>query len=169
MYRTIVRQLLRRQFGLLDMETSGPMDFTIRRMASGRKPVSVSGSKSFSRSTSSLERTGFGRFGPASPSSNCKPMASAGIKMSEKTMTASTPSLRNGWIETSTASCGVLQTSKNACFARISRYSGRYRPAWRIIHTGTRGRASPRQARRNNSFRLMDAACTVLFRQRSKG
>src|SRR5207245_508457 len=34
-------------------------------------------------------------------------------------------------METSTASCGVLQTSRNACFARISRYSGRYRPAWR--------------------------------------
>jgi len=52
--------------------------------------------------------------------------------MSEKTMTASTPSLRKGWMETSTASCGVLQTSRNACFARISRYSGRYRP--RLAH-----------------------------------
>jgi len=52
-------------------------------------------------------------------------MASATIKMSEKTMTASTPSARKGCRETSTASSGVLHTSKKACFALIARYSGK--------------------------------------------
>jgi hypothetical protein len=28
------------------------------------------------------------------------------------------------------------------CFDRISRYSGRYLPAWRIIHTGVQSTAS---------------------------
>jgi hypothetical protein len=41
-------------------------------MASGRKPVSISGSKILSLSTSVLRRTGFGRFGPASPSSSAR-------------------------------------------------------------------------------------------------
>src|SRR5437764_1157631 len=38
----------------------------------------------------------------------------------------------------------------------MSRYSGRYRPACRMIHTGTRGTASPRHACRNKSFRFTD-------------
>lgn len=52
-------------------------------------------------------------------------MASAGIRMSEKMMMASTPRRRKGWTETSSAKSGVLQTSRKECLARISRYSGR--------------------------------------------
>ena len=85
------------------------------------------------------------------------PIASAGIKMSENTIIASTPSRRNGCSEISIASSGVLHTSKNARFARISRYSGKYRPACRIIHTGRRGTASPRHARKNSSFRFIES------------
>src|SRR5205809_5718812 len=170
-----VRQLCRRRGRRSEEHTSelqSRLQLVCRLLlekTKGRKPVSASGSNTLRRSTSDLERIGFGKFGPASPSSNCKPMASAGIKMSENTMTASTPSLRKGWMETSTASCGVLHTSRNACFARISRYSGRYRPAWRIIQTGTRGRTSPRQARRNSSLRLMGAGCRVMVCQRKQG
>src|SRR5260370_12498321 len=141
-----------RRGGEAQTGTSPPTSRTIRRIASARNPVSISGSNNLSLSTSALVRTGSGKFGPASPSSSFKPMASAGIKISEKTMTASTPRRRNGCSETSTANSGVLQTSRKACFARISRYSGKYRPACRIIHTGTRGTLSPRHALRNNSF-----------------
>jgi hypothetical protein len=35
------------------------------------------------------------------------------------------------------------------CGARMALYSGIYRPAWRIIHTGTQSTFSPRQARLN--------------------
>ena len=52
-------------------------------------------------------------------------MASAGIRMSEKMMMASTPRRRKGWTETSSAKSGVLQTSRKECLARISRYSGK--------------------------------------------
>src|SRR5256885_10074711 len=48
-------------------------------------------------------------------SSSFRPIASATTRMSEKTITASTPRRRKGCSETSTASSGVLQTSKKAC------------------------------------------------------
>src|ERR1700722_6992532 len=125
----------------------------MRRMASGRNLVSSSGSKMRRLATSAALRMGLGRFGPASFSSRCMPMASAGIKISEKTMIASTPRMRNGCKDTSAARSGVLQTSRNGRGARTAPHSGRYRPAWRIIQTGTRVRASPRQARRKRSLR----------------
>src|SRR5256886_12014784 len=85
-------------------------------------------------------------------------MASAGMRISEKTITPSTPSRRKGCKETSVANSGVLQTSRNPCFARISRYSGRYRPACRIIQTGRRGTVSPRQARRDRKSTRLNSS-----------
>src|SRR5690349_23993215 len=41
---------------------------------------------------------------------------------------------------------------KLPAFARVSRYSGRYRPAWRMSQTGVCGVGSRRQARRKVSF-----------------
>ena len=64
-------------------------------------------------------------------------------------MAASKPNRRIGCRVTSAASAGVLHSSRNDTFLRTSRYSGRYRPAWRIIHSGGRGVARPRQASRN--------------------
>src|SRR5262249_16808864 len=48
---------------------------------------------------------------------------------------------------TSAARSGVLQSSRKDTLARIWRYSGIYRPAWRISHTGVYGVGSWRQAR----------------------
>ena len=36
--------------------------------------------------------------------------------------------------------------------ARVARYSGRYRPAWRISHTGVQSTGSRRSARRKRSL-----------------
>jgi hypothetical protein len=47
--------------------------------------------------------------GPApSVNSTCAPAASSGIRMSLKMMTASDPTMRTGWSETSAAASGVL-------------------------------------------------------------
>src|SRR3990172_3026012 len=61
-----------------------------------------------------------------------------------------------GWIVTSAASSGVLHISRKVCFARISRYSGRYLPAWRIIHTGVQSTGSRLHAFKNLSARAID-------------
>src|SRR5579864_1153760 len=122
------------------------------RIASPTNPVSRVGSKSRNRFTAAASLTGFESTGPESGTSSGIPMASATINMSEKTMIASTPSTRYGWMDTSAASSGVLQISRNVWSARTAWYSGRYLPAWRMIHTGTRSVGSNRQARRNSSF-----------------
>ena len=50
---------------------------------------------------------------------------------------ASKPKRRIGCNVTSAASSGWVQSAmKSPAFARTARYSGKYRPAWRIIQTG---------------------------------
>lgn len=54
---------------------------------------------------------------------------------------------------TSQASSGFWhKLMKVPAFCRVARYSGRYRPAWRIIHTGVTSTGSRIKARKNRSF-----------------
>ena len=65
-------------------------------------------------------------------------------------MAASTPSRRTGCSVISQASSGVRHDARKSCCARSARYSGRYRPACRMIQTGVRSTGSRRQARRKS-------------------
>src|SRR5437868_6080167 len=60
------------------------------------KGTSVAGSGMRNASTSRAARIGLAISGPLSVSSTPTPMASTGIRMSEKKMTASTPRIRSG-------------------------------------------------------------------------
>ena len=70
----------------------------------------------------------------------------------EKYGFASTPMISIGCSVISHASSGVWQRSKNPYFSRNTIYSGKYRPAWRIIHTGGRSTVSPFNVRSKRSF-----------------
>jgi hypothetical protein len=110
-------------------------------------------SGSTSRSISSGVVRGRGKVGPWPDTIfTVKPIASGTTMMSQKRIAASRGKRSTGWIVTSAASFGVSTTSKKSCSARISRYSGRYRPACRIIQTGVRSVVSPRAVRRIRSF-----------------
>ena len=65
---------------------------------------------------------------------------------------ASTPSTR--WAEsvTSAASSGDLHSSINVTLLRTAMYSGRYRPACRMIQTGVVSTGSRRQALRKREL-----------------
>ena len=97
----------------------------VRRMASATKPVVSTGSGTTSFSMSAAVRSGDGKCGPRSPSSSSIPIASMGMRMSEKMIAASTPSRRTGCTVTSAARSGVLQSGRNSIFSRMARYSGR--------------------------------------------
>ena len=114
-------------------------------MGAGR---SRTGSKSRSAATSAAVRTGFRITGPVPGMySSSAPMLSRGSKMSEKIMPASNGYRRSGCRVTSVASSGVWHIVRNECWLRSARYSGRYRPACRMNHTGGRSRVSLRSAR----------------------
>src|SRR5471030_1447014 len=74
------------------------------------------------------------------------PIASGTTRMSLKRMAASTPRMSTGCSETCAASSGDLHRSRNFTFSRTARYSGRYRPACRMIQTGVRLTGFPKQA-----------------------
>ena len=77
-------------------------------------------------------------FGP-SPATNAtlRPSACGITRISENRIAASKPKRRIGCKVTSAASSGEKQRSRNPpAFSRTARYSGRYRPACRIIQTG---------------------------------
>ena len=83
------------------------------------------GSGTTRRATSRAVRTGFASTGPlASVNSTGTPIASTGIRMSEKRIAASTPSCSTGSRVTCVASSGFLHSSMKVCFLRIARYSG---------------------------------------------
>src|SRR5712691_9228898 len=106
------------------------------------------GSTSRKRSTSSSVRMGLCSTGPSPAlNANCMPIGSRSSRISAKIIAASTPRRSTAMTVTSAASSGVLQSSKKATFARSWRYSGIYRPAWRMSHTGVYGVGSRRQAR----------------------
>src|SRR5690348_14696264 len=68
--------------------------------------------------------------------------------MSENRIAASIPNRRIGCRVASAASSGVRQNAmKLSARARNARYSGRYRPAWRISHHGVRLTGAPVSAR----------------------
>src|SRR5580704_9577919 len=48
--------------------------------------------------------------------------------------------------------------SSSECFSRSFRYSGMYRPAWRMNHTGVMSTGSRRHARRNRSLTMSDSS-----------
>src|SRR3954469_20582781 len=73
--------------------------------------------------------------------------------MSEKMMAASSAKRRRGWSVTSHASSGVLASARKLpALRRVSLYSGRERPACRMIHTGVYGVGSRINARSNVSL-----------------
>jgi hypothetical protein len=56
---------------------------------------------------------------------------------------------------TSAAKSGVVQREmKSPAMARVARYSGKYRPAWRINHTGGGQTGSPAKTRKKGLARL---------------
>ncbi len=74
-----------------------------------------------------------------SPASNVNfcPSAWGTTRISENRIAASKPNRRTGCSVTSAASRGLKHKSRNdPAFARISRYSGRYRPACRMSQIG---------------------------------
>ncbi|SMG65569.1 hypothetical protein BMETH_357_0 [methanotrophic bacterial endosymbiont of Bathymodiolus sp.] len=99
-------------------------------------------------------RTGFLKRGP-SPSVKYKPkpIASGIVKISENKIAASKSNLSNGCNVTSHANSGLVHRFiKLPAWARISRYSGKYLPAWRIIHIGVVSTGCFNNARMNLSF-----------------
>src|SRR4051812_3647327 len=127
--------------------------FFVSRMVSSTNPSDSRGSGTRSRSTSARDRSGSGKCGPLSSSSSASPIASETTRMSLNRMAASTPRRSTGWIVTSAARSGVLQSSRNPTFDRIARYSGKYRPACRMNQTGVQSGSSRLQARRYRSAR----------------
>lgn len=75
------------------------------------------------------------------------PTACGITRMSENMIDASKSKRRNGCIVTSQASSGVWHMVKKSFCFRTARYSGKYRPAWRITQTGMRSTVSPLAAR----------------------
>jgi len=124
-------------------------DRRARRTASNTNGTPSAGATSRSRATSSRVRTGRGITGPspftkASPT----PIGSVTRRISAKMIAASTPSFSTASTVISAAASGVLHRSRRLIRARSARYSGRYRPAWRISQTGVYSVGCRRQARR---------------------
>jgi hypothetical protein len=61
----------------------------------------------------------------------------------------------------------VAKPINEPAFALVAQYSGKYRPAWRISHTGVWGVACLKQARKNVSFIndlfMMDVILQIYF------
>ena len=69
--------------------------------------------------------------------------------MSAKTIAASKGNRRSGWSVASAAISGFRQKAmKSGAWALSARYSGRYRPAWRMNQTGGLDCRSPLRTRR---------------------
>ena len=73
-------------------------------------------------------------------------MTSSGSSRSAKMMAASTPRASAAVMVTSAASAGFLQISISEYCLRTARYSGMYRPAWRMNQTGVRSTGCALQA-----------------------
>src|SRR6058998_372171 len=75
------------------------------------------------------------------------------VRMSENRIAASRGNRSRGCSVTSAASEGVLHKARKLpARRRVSLYSGRYRPAWRISHTGVYAVGSLKSARISVSF-----------------
>src|SRR5512139_3172247 len=129
------------------------------RIVSITKGTFSCGSGTTRESTSFWPWIAFPSNGPF-PSWNSRgtPMASTGTRMSEKRIAASTPSRSTGWIVTWAASSGVLHMVRKEWLPRTFWYSGRYRPAWRMIHTGVTSTGSRRHAFRNRYSDILTSA-----------
>src|SRR5436309_3378982 len=73
--------------------------------------------------------------------------------MSAKGIAASAPRRATGWSVTSAAASGFRASSRNPYRSRIARYSGRYRPACRMSHTGVYEVGCRRAARNSGASR----------------
>src|SRR3954452_24253381 len=113
---------------------------------------STSGSSGRNRATAASSRIGSSSTGPRPGTILIgSPTATSGTTMSLNTIAASTGIRRRGCNVISTASSGRRIDSRMSRSPRSSRYSGRYRPACRMNHTGVRSTGSRRSARRNRS------------------
>src|SRR5579872_2597730 len=92
-------------------------------------------------------------------------MTSSGSRRSAKIMVASMPRISAAVIVTSAASAGLLQISSSECRLRTARYSGIYRPAWRMNQTGVRSTGWDLQARTKLEFGAdMNLECSIFGR-----
>ena len=115
---------------------------------------SCAGSGSRSLSISAADRIGRANFGP-SPASKFRPrsIACGMVRMSENRIAASSGYRSIGCRVTSQAMSGLVHIARKLpARARVARYSGRYRPAWRMSQTGLRGVGSRSSARSSKSF-----------------
>jgi hypothetical protein len=95
-------------------------DLRRMRIASITKGTFSAGSGTARESTSFCPRIAFPSSGPfPSWNSSGTPIASTGMRMSEKRIAASTPSRSTGWSVTCAASSGVLHIVRNELFPRI--------------------------------------------------
>jgi len=100
----------------------------MRRMASGRKAVSVSGSNILSERHPPWSALGWAVWAGVAEFQ----LQAHGFGWNQNVRENDhriNPKPAKGLDGDFDRKLGVLQTSRNACFARISRYSGRYRPA----------------------------------------
>lgn len=119
---------------------------TTRRTRRTASSTGASIATSIGRRSATLD-TG-SSFGPPFSNDNRCPIARGTSRMSENKMAASMPKRRTGCSVTSAARSGVRHSvTKSPAMPRTARYSGRYRPAWRISHHGGRGNVSPACAR----------------------
>ncbi|GAB55878.1 hypothetical protein GPUN_1762 [Glaciecola punicea ACAM 611] len=126
----------------------------IVRTASITYLSSISGSGLGSFLTSARLFIGCLNFGP-SPASKYKPkpIASGIVRISEKRIAASSLNRRSGCNVTSHANSGLVHTAiKSPASLRTALYSGKYLPAWRIIHTGVASTGCLSNARMYLSF-----------------
>ena len=91
------------------------------------------------RATSASVRMGSSTTGPTPGSIRTgTPTAASGTMMSLNRIAASTAIRRSGCIVISATRSGCRHVSRMSPSPRTSRYSGRYRPAWRMNQTGVR-------------------------------
>ena len=87
--------------------------------------------------------------------------------MSENNIAASKPNRLSGCWVASNARSGVKQKSKKFLdFDRISRYSGKYRPAWRINQHGGGETTSPSSAFKKGLAVIISVNCVVSYNLR---
>src|SRR5690606_33280048 len=107
-------------------------------------------------STSCLVLTGLGNQGPSPGFISTSIFIACGTtRISLKRIAASGPIWLIGITVISVASSGVRHRVKKSYLSFSFIKSGRYRPAWRIIHTGGRSTVSPFKALRKRSFLIL--------------
>src|SRR3990167_620059 len=132
--------------------TRSPSAARTRRAASNTNGTAASTSIGPRRATAAPVRTGRWMTGPSPRANSSPPPRGSTInRISANRIAASTPRRSTGWSVTSAAASGFRHISRKPNRSRIARYSGMYRPAWRMSQTGVCGTGSRRAARRNGA------------------